>query len=80
MPWMSLSSPPFSTDANWHSVCYVILIVAVQLASNVSLESAIDRQSKFKTAPASCARAYELSQDCLLMWRDNDAIVVHGLD
>jgi hypothetical protein len=32
----------FSTDASWHSVC-VILIVAVQLASNISLESAIDQ-------------------------------------
>src|ERR1700735_1273752 len=42
VPWMGLSSAPFSTDASWHSGC-VILIVAVQLASNISLESAIDQ-------------------------------------
>ena len=43
MPWMGLSPAPFSSDASWHSVCVVLIIVAVQLASNISLESVIDQ-------------------------------------
>jgi hypothetical protein len=63
----------FSTDANWHSAYCVILIVAVQFASNVSLESAIDQGNpKFKLLPWSLRIVQGLSAHV--------EYFIHGLD